>query len=451
MTPKLKKILIGTGLVLLLALLTFMAVRRGGGETVEVHAEVVRARDLVSRVTATGHVEARRSVDISADISGRVVELPVEEGDEVEEGDLLLVIDPTQYRAAVRRAEAALAEARAREARARSSFEQARRQFERTRKLKERGQNYITDQELETARTEMEVAEAEWDAANHSVAQSEAALEEAEDRLAKTVIRAPMSGRVTRLDVEKGETAIVGTMNNPGSLLLTVSDLAEMEAVLEVDETDIPAVSADDSATVEIDAFPERAFAGRVTKIGNSSVRGRGQRQAAGDEAVDFEVRIALTEPPAGIRPDLSATGDIITAVRRDALAIPIIGLTLRTADQLGIRPDSASALRPDGATAGRGVEGVFVVRADSVRFQPVRVGIAGQSYFEVLEGLSAGDTVVAGPYRAIRDLQPGSRVGITELTGEGSDAADAGDDPDTGGGAGEDEAPDSAAGGEGA
>lgn len=450
MTPKLKKILIGTGLVLLLGVLTFMAVRRGGGETVEVRAEVVGARDLVSRVTATGHVEARRSVDISADISGRVVELPVEEGDEVEEGDLLLVIDPTQYRAAVRRAEAALAEARAREARARSSFEQARRQFERTRKLKERGQDYITDQELETARTEVEVAEAELEAANHSVAQAEAALEEAEDRLAKTVIHAPMTGRVTRLDVEQGETAVVGTMNNPGSLLLTVSDLAEMEAVLEVDETDVTAVSAGDSATVEIDAFPDRAFAGRVRKIGNSSVRGRGQPQAGGDEAVDFEVRIDLADPPVGIRPDLSATGDIITAVRRDVLAIPIIGLTLRTADQLGIRPDSAAALRPDGAAAGRGVEGVFVVGADSVRFQPVRVGIAGQSYFEVLEGLNAGDTVVAGPYRAIRDLEPGSRVEITELTGEGSDGPGGGDSGD-GASEGADEAPDGAAGGGGA
>lgn len=427
-----RKVWIGIGAVALVGTMAWLALRQPDGERVEVRTETVERRDLVSRVTATGHVEARRAVEISADISGRIVELPVEEGQQVEQGDLLLRIDPTQYRAAVRKAEAAVAEAEAREARARSSYERAERAWERTRTLRDAGENYVTEDEAESARTEAEVARAEWSAAEHAVEQARAALNEAEDRLDKTVIRAPMAGRITRLNVEVGETAVVGTMNNPGSLLLTVSDLSEMEAVLEVDETDIPRVDVGDSASVEVDAFPERVIAGRVRKIGNSSVQGgRARSQGAGpDQAVDFEVRVGLLDPPAGMRPDLSATGDVITAVREEALSIPIIALTLRTREQAALGDDAEI---PEGARrAGGGIEGVFAVRGDSVVFRPVAVGVAGESQFEVLAGLSEGDTVVAGPYQAIRELEPGSRI---ERTGSGPTPAGDGSGPGADGG----------------
>lgn len=425
MTRK-RKILTGAVALALVGVLAYLALSRPRGERVEVRTEAVGRRDLVSRVTATGHVEARRQVQISADISGRIVELPVEEGQDVEEGDLLLRIDPTQYRAAVRRAEASLAEAQAREARARAAYRRAQRGWERTRDLKNAGENYVTDDEAEQAQTDAELAEAEWSAAQHAVEQARAALNEARDRLEKTVIRAPMSGRVTRLNVDVGETAVVGTMNNPGSLLLTVSDLSEMEAVLEVDETDVPQVSVGDSASVEVDAYPDRPVAGRVRKIGNSSVRARQAQGGGGEQAVDFEVRVTLRDPPPGIRPDLSATGEIITAVREDALAIPIIALTLRTRNQAGLAEDENL---PTGARrSGEGIEGVFVVRADSVLFRPVAVGVAGESYFEVEGGLSAADTVVAGPYQAIRRLGPGSRIErIPASDGDGEGGGDAG------------------------
>lgn len=418
------KTLVGIGVVALLGLMAYMALRQPRGDRVDVRTEEVGRRDLVSRVTATGHVEARRAVEISADISGRIVELPVEEGQEVEEGALLLRIDPTQYRAAVRRAEASVAEAEAREARAEAAYRRAQRAWERTKTLRDAGENYVTEDEAEAAQTDAELARAEWNAAQHSVEQARAALNEARDRLEKTVIRAPMTGRITRLNVDVGETAVVGTMNNPGSLLLTISDLAEMEAVLEVDETDIPRVSVGDSATVEVDAFPDRAIAGRVRKISNSSVQGARARAGTGDQAVDFEVRVALQDPPAGIRPDLSATGDVITAVRGEALAIPIIALTLRTPEQLG-----SDAEIPAGARQpGEGIEGVFVVHGDTVAFQPLEIGVAGESHFEVESGLSEGDTVVSGPYEAIRQLGPGSRVRRTGATSGGSGEADAGD-----------------------
>lgn len=433
MTRK-RKILIGVGVAALLGLMAYLALRRPRGEQVDVRTEEVGRRDLVSRVTATGHVEARRAVEISADISGRIVELPVEEGQEVQEGDLLLRIDPTQYRAAVRRAEASLAEAEAREARAEAAYRRARRAWERTRELRDAGENYVTEDEAESAETDADVARAEWNAAQHAVEQARAALNEARDRLEKTVIRAPMAGRITRLNVEVGETAVVGTMNNPGSLLLTISDLAEMEAVLEVDETDIPRVSEGDSASVEIDAFPDRTVPGRVRKIGNSSVQGGRAQAQAGGQAVDFEVRVGLLEPPAGVRPDLSATGDIITAVREDAVAIPIIALTLRTREQLDL--ESEAGIPPGARRSGEGVEGVFVVRGDSVTFRPVEVGVAGESHFEVVAGISEGDTVVSGPYEAIRQLESGSRIRRTETTAGGpGDPGDGRAGGDTSGG----------------
>ncbi len=413
-----RKILIGTGVGLLVGVLAVRAVTAGGEDGVEVRVKNVEHRDLVAKVRASGHIEPKRSVDISADISGRIVELPIEEGQNVREGDLLLVIDATQYRAAVQRAEAAVAEARAREVQARTDYEQARRDGDRLSQLRARTQNLITDQEVERAVTLAEVKQALWQASEHGVDMARAAVQEAQDRLDKTVIRAPMSGRITRLAVEKGETAIVGTMNNPGSLLLTVSDLSEMEAVIEVDETDIPEVSIGDSAVVEIDAFPNQRFTGRVTKIGNSSIRPVQSRTATSSEqAIDFEVRIALHMPPEGIRPDLSATADVITATREEVLAIPIIALTLIDEEDFELMENelmAADSARIAGRDASQ-IEGVYVVEDGAVHFRPVVIGITGDDYFEVLQGLREGETIVSGSYQAIRELRDGAAVKIEE------------------------------------
>jgi HlyD family secretion protein len=417
-----RKILIGVGVVAVVGVLAARAVMAGGEKAVTVRAEDVERRDLVAKVRASGHIEPRRSVDISADISGRIVQLPVEEGQNVREGDLLLIIDPTQYEAALQRAEASLAEARAREVQARTDYTQARRDADRLSQLKERTENLVTDQEVERAVTLADVKKSFWEAAEHGVANARAAVSEARDRLDKTVIRAPMTGRITRLSVEKGETAIVGTMNNPGSLLLTVADLSEMEAVIEVDETDVPEVSIGDSASVEIDAFPNRRFAGRVTKIGNSSIRPVSSvTSTASDQAIDFEVRIALDDPPEGIRPDLSATANVVTATREDVLAIPIIALTLIDEEDFELlenelTTDGAGDESPFAGKDASQIEGVYVVEEDGVvRFTPVEIGVTGDNYFEVLDGLDEGQTVVSGSYQAIRELRDGSAIEIEE------------------------------------
>jgi len=425
-----RKIAIGAGVVVVLAVVAVSLSGRDGDE-VEVRVEEVARRDLIARVTATGHVEPKTSIDISADVSGRIVRLTVEEGDDVEDGQLLLVIDPARFEAAVDRAEAALADAQARGAQARGNYQQAERDWDRIRQLKEAAEGMLTETEYEQARTQAEVQQALYESARHGVNMARASVREARDNLAKTVIEAPMSGRVTRLNVERGETAVVGTMNNPGSLLLTIADLSVMEAVIEVDETDVPEITIGDSTVVTIDAFRGREFHGRVTKIGNSSIRPRNQLQSSSEQAIDFEVRITLEDPGVDLRTDLSATADVVTAVRPEVLAIPIIALTLMEPSQFERIPVEGEEVQQEdepaseeGETSGDAsepIEGVYVVDGDRVRFRPVEVGIAGDNYFEVLGGLDEGETVVSGTYQAIRELEDGA---IVRIAGESDNQA---------------------------
>ncbi len=419
---KKKKILIGVGVALVIGVFATLALRQGRRGGVEVRSEKVQRRDLVSLVTASGRIRPHLSVDIQADVSGRIVELRVDEGEVVIRGDTLLVIDPTTFRAALRRAQAALSSAQATAAQARANRDQAERSLRRTRRIREQNKELISDQELETAETNFEVNEALYQAAEHQVAQARANLQEARDQLAKTVISAPMSGRVTRLNVEEGETAIVGTMNNPGTVLLTVADLSEMEAVIEVDETDIPEIELGDSADVEVDAFPDQTFTGRVTEIAHSSIQGGtlGLSGSTSDQSVDFEVVIQLDDPPSQLRTDLSCTADVVAATRDSAHNIPIIALTLRQPEE---EEEEEEEEERSGDTEAEEIqlldedeaeeeEGVFVINGDNtVTFRPVKVGIAGREHFEVLEGLEEGETIVAGSYQAIRRLKDGDPV----------------------------------------
>jgi len=391
----------------------------------EVRTEEVVRRDLVSIVTASGFVQPKRKVDISADISGRVTELSVEEGQWVEEGDVLLRIDPTSFEANVRRATASVAQARAQAAQARANVLNAESELNRAERLAQ-AENLISPAELEQARTQLLVAQAQLEAAEYGVAQAEAGLSEAREQLRKTTISAPMSGHVTRLNIEAGETAIVGTMNNPGSLLLTIADLSEMEARVRVGETDIPDISLGDPAEVRIDAYPNKLFHGEVTRIANSAVNApEAQSSAPGQQAqaIDFEVIVTLRNPPADLRPDLTATAEIVTATRESVLTVPIIAVTVRDENGRRFTADATTVGAPAPGTEVAEVEGVFVVRDRKPVWTPIQVGIVGDWYFEVVAGLEEGDTVIAGPYAAVRDLEPddpirlapGGAAGATE------------------------------------
>jgi HlyD family secretion protein len=410
------KIGIAVGALILVTGAGIAGVNARGETAVVVRAQTVEARPLESVVRASGWIQPRVSVDVQSDIIGRVTGLFVQEGDAVERGQVLLRIDPTQYEAAVARARAGVSEAMAREAQARASLLQSRQALRRATEMRARDTNLMSSQQYEETETQAQVHEALHEAALHGVAITRAMQREAEDQLSKSVIRSPIDGVVTRLNIEEGETAIVGTMNNPGSLLLTVSDLSVMEAVVRVDETDVPGISLGDTTVLSIDAFPRRRFAGHVTKISHSSTlppQNRGVSQQS--QAVDFEVVITLDEPPPGIRPDLSATAEIVTGRRLAALAIPIIALTVRERKDLEeLELDRSPAQEAAMATLTPGdddVEGVFVIRDGRAHFTLVSVGITGREHFEVVAGLAEGDSVVAGPYEAVRGLSDGSLV----------------------------------------
>jgi HlyD family secretion protein len=406
----------GIGGAVILGVGAFVAITAAKRNTkgTEVRMEAVQKRDLVASVTASGQVQPQMKVDVAADISGRIVRLAVKEGQTVTKGQFLLEIDPSQYIAAVQRAEAALSASKAQEAQAKANLIQAQRNYQRSAEIKKANAQLISDEQLEQLKTQAEVQQALQGAATHQVEQSAAQLNDAKSSLAKTTILAPMSGRVTRLAVEQGETAVPGTFNKDAATLLTIADMSVLETKVKVDETDVARIEVGDSAIVQIDAFPDTTFLGRVTKISNSSVKATAASGSA-DQAVDYEVTIQLLNPPKDTRPDFSATAKVVTDARTQALSIPIIALTVRENEKLENADTAAIALgRTTNAkqVGKKDVEGVFVVGTDNkVSFRPVKVGIAGEKYFEVLTGLKDGEKIVGGTYQAIRELKDGALV----------------------------------------
>lgn len=407
--------LIGGVIVLVIGAVVVMGAQKRKNAATEVRLEAVAARDLVSTVTASGTIMPRTSVDVSADITGRITDIAVREGDRVSKGQFLLQIDPAQYRAAVSRAEALVASNQSALAQAKANLDQAQRALARSRELAQTSPNLVSAESVEQAQTAFDVAQANHAASEAQVQQSRATLQEARDNLSKTRLIAPMDGQVVRLNVEEGEVAVPGTFSRETALLMTIADMSEILAKVKVDETDVVRLSLGDSVQVTIDAFPDTSFVGRVTKISNSAqLTSTATASGSQDRAVDFETEVTLLNPPADIRPDLSATARIVTATRDDALSIPIISLTVREHEQVPNENRASTAGAGDtarGGKRGQEREGVFVVENGLTQFRPVRVGIAGEEYFEVLEGVRAGDTIVAGPYQTIRDLKDSTKV----------------------------------------
>lgn len=375
---------------------------RGGDGSVSVRLDTVDRHDLISSVIASGKITPQRKVNVSSDITGRIILLEVQEGDFVAQGQLLLQIDPTQYEASVNRSQAMLASTVAGRVQAQANRDQAWRNMRRQQRLMESDSTLVTIQAIETSETNFAVAEANLTAAQHQVVQGEAAVAEALDQLAKTVILAPMSGKITRLAVEEGEIALASTFSRETGLLMTISDLSVIQVDVDVDETDVVRLELGDSAEIKIDAFPDTAFVATVTKISQSA---RNSGTAAGNnQAVDYEVELTMKDPPAGIRPDLSATAKIITDTRHQVLGIPIVALTVREHTPI------STEVAPQDTTVEE-TEGVFVVENGVATFRPVVIGIAGEEHFEVVEGLSEGDSIVAGPYQTVRDLGDSTAV----------------------------------------
>jgi HlyD family secretion protein len=393
----------------------------------EVRMEQVGRRDLVSAVTASGKIEPKTSVDISADITGRIVKIAVREGDLVKKGQFLIQIDPAQYQAAVSRAEGVVASTQATMLQTRASRDQAERAWRRARELSQAGANLIAPAAVEDYKTAMDVAQATYEATGAQLSQSRASLQEARDNLSKTRLVSPISGRVTRLAVEEGEVAVPGTFSKETGLLMTVADLSVILAKVQVDETDVVRLTPDDSVEVTIDAYQDTTFVGRVTRVSHSAQLTATQTASgSNDRAVDFDVEVTLQDPPEDIRPDLSCTARVVTDTRSNALSIPIIALTVRDHERV---PNETSENTPPADTLkakrrNREAEGVFVVRDGIATFRPVKVGIAGDEYFEVLDGVREGETIVGGTYQAIRDLKDGDKVRQADTTATEREAA---------------------------
>jgi HlyD family secretion protein len=421
-----------------------------GNELPEVNAEALRTRDLEALVSASGKIQPVRQVDISANQMGRVTRLAVQEGQRVTAGQFLLEIDPRSLSGQLERGEASVAAARSALQQARTGIVQAQanlalaqQNLKRQQELAKEG--LISRETLEQAENDVAVRDAELKARQQEVEtreqqikQEQASLSTTQYSLSQVIISSPMDGIITRRNIEQGENVVVGTMNNAGTVLLTVADMSAIQAEIEVDETDIPNVTLGQMARVTIDAVPDRTFRGHVTEIGNSPIQATGAAQGATTaQATNFKVVITIDEPVPDVRPGFTCTAEITTDTRTAVVAVPIQSLTVREMlfDEKGtlvrepppVRerrmfggapPPAAARPAPPEPPPGqerRETEGVFVVRDGRAVFTPVKVGIAGERYFEVLDGLGAGDQVITGPFATVRELADGEAVTISE------------------------------------
>ena len=396
---KRKKLWISLILLVLIGASVAVYLSKNRVKVVEVQTDKVKRQKLVSRVTASGKIEPKKKVDISASIPGKIVDLAVEEGDHVKEGDFLLQIDPTPYQAALANSKAALDGARSELESARASLKQMEQTFVRKERMWSEKTGLISQDEYERSRTDFQVQQARVNSARHLVSQSVANVARSQDDLNKTRVTAPMTGIVVRRAVEEGEVAVIGTMNNPGTVLLTVADLSVMEAELEVDETDIGTIQLGQKATVTVDAFPGKKFPGLVTEIGNSPIVS--ETGVATQEATDFKVTITLDRPGVSLRPGLTADGEIVTATRERALTVPIQALVIR----------DIGKGKTDLPKEEREKEGVFLVQSGKAVFKPVKTGIMGELDMEVMEGLTGNEEIVSGTYQTLRELKDGDPV----------------------------------------
>jgi len=288
-----------------------------------------------------------------------------------------------------------------------------------------------TRESLERAENEMRGAQSSLHEREKQVAsqqarieQERASVENARYDLSKVRIESPIDGIVTRRNIQEGETAVIGTMNNAGTVLLTLADMSVIQAEVEVDETNIPTVSLGQAAKITIDALPDKIFRGHVTEIGNSPIQTAGAGGAR--QATNFKVVVVIDDKLPDVRPGFTCTADITTATRKNVTAVPIPAVAVRelvydASGQIVKDPIDENPRRPrrDNSSTGelqpgqtrKETEGVFVVRNGKAEFNPIKMGIAGDKYFEVIDGLKAGEEVITGPYNSVRGLANGTAV----------------------------------------
>jgi HlyD family secretion protein len=434
-----KKIMIGAGVAVVLAGVAYANFAFKRTEGITVNTEAIQKRNLEALVSASGKIQPKRFVNISADTMGRVTGLAVNEGDRVKTGQFLLQIDPRNLRSAVQRTQASLEAARSQVDQlnatiesSRAAVKQAQDNFTRQQQLWKGG--LTTKETLDRAENELKMRQAELRSQEQQVLtqklriqQEQATLETDRYNLSTVRIESPINGVVTRRNIEEGEMVVVGTMNNAGTVLLTIADMSVIEAEVDVDETDIPQVKLGQMAKITIDAIPDKTFTGKVTEIGNSPIQTTTGQQASSSQATNFKVVVTVDSEIPDVRPGFTCTAEITTATRTNVLALPIQATTVREMvvnDKGEIvrtpvdpkRPQRAGGVQASELQPGQSrkeLEGVFVVRDGKAVFSPVKTGIAGEKYFEAVSGVKDGDNVIIGPFSSVRELGDGAAVKV--------------------------------------
>jgi HlyD family secretion protein len=434
---KRKQIIIGALILLVGGALVAANVYFKREKGIEVQVEKITKHDLESIVSASGKIRAKTTVNISANTMGRVTRLAVEEGNRVKAGQFLIEIDPRALRTQVERGEAGMSAQRTAVDQARVQLESAKTSLKLAQDTLKRQQDLwkdqlTTKQDLDRAENDLRLRERDVEARQAEITmqttrirQTAADLENAKYNLGQVSIDSPIDGIVTRRNIELGEMVMIGTMNNAGTVLLTIADMSIIEAELEVDETDIPSVQIGQPAKVTIDAIQDKTFTAKVTEIGNSPIQTTG---TSSTRATNFKVVVTIEGQIPEVRPGFTCTADITTATRKDVVAIPIQATTARElvydqkgnvvkepeADKKKPRPgpvQAAQELKP-GQTK-KDAEGVFVITGGKAAFTPVKTGIAGEKFLEVVSGVKAGDEVIVGPFNSVRDLKDGDAVKV--------------------------------------
>jgi HlyD family secretion protein len=410
---------IGLGGALVLILVVVNIAAQGGKKGTPVQLARVRTEDITSKVRAPGKIEPKTQVKISADIMGKVTHLAVKEGDRVKKGQLLLQIDAVQRGADKVQAQTGLASSKSRQRDADAKLKVVEANFQRQKALYD--QKLLSQAEWDQATSTHDAAREAATAAREEVARSEAALTAATDQLSKTRIVAPIDGVVSALYIEEGEIVIMGTMNNAGTQILTVSDLSRMVVKANVDETDVVDIRLGQKAKISVDAVPDTSFDGTVTEIGNTAKR---NETGAVEGQTNFEVEVTFDNNVPAVRPGMTADVEIETATHPKTNGVPIQAVVVRTERELdrakkkGVKTERrarrSDAVAAEEDTVGRKdkeITGVFVVRDGIAKFIPVKTGIASETMIEIAGAVKPGESVVTGPYKALRELKPEQKV----------------------------------------
>ena len=414
-----KKLLwIGVPVVVVGIVVGVVAMRRGGDETLQVQTAKVDRQKIVQKVSATGKIQPKVQVKVSADVSAKITKLAVVEGQWVEKGTFLVELDRERYLAAVESAEANVRAAQSNAKLVSENLDRTQREFQRSRELV--AQNLESPATFEDKESAYQVEVARHESALFQVEQAEAALKQTRDDLSKTTIYAPMSGTISDLRKEQGEIAIGSQFQE--DVILVIADLSEMETQVNVDENDIISIAVGQHAEIEVDALLDQVLIGVVAEIASSAnIAGAG----SSDQKTEFEIKISITDPPETLRPGMTAGAEIFTKTNENALSVPIQSVAVRTVDQLATAgEDRAETEKRYTADRDGFVEIVFCIEDGKAIAKQVTTGIQSDELIEILEGLTEGEEVVTGSYRAIsKDLVNGAVVNINNESDNSGEA----------------------------